>query len=564
MKVANDGSRRARWQQSRARALLAQEFRKQKRNEESHCGRAVGGVGEERRSLPPTSMNYGFVIDQRTCIGCHACTVACKEENQVPLGVFRTWVKYVEKGTFPTTRRYFSVLRCNHCDAAPCVTICPTVALYRRPDGIVDFDGERCIGCKSCMQACPYDALYIDPSTNTAAKCHYCAHRIEVGLEPACVIVCPVQAIIAGDLDDPQSHIARLVATEQVQVRKAEQGTRPKVFYLGAETSALSPQLQQPAREYMWAQRPSAEVDLVDLVARAHASDGHGDGALARPVYDVPHMPRPWGWRVSAYLWTKSIAAGALLVAALGVLTGVEPGRFFGVAAPIVALLFLAITSGLLVLDLKRPDRFHYILLKPNRTSWLVWGAWILLAYGLVGVLWLMGGLAGHGALLGWLTAPAIVLACAAAGYSAWLFGQAEGRDFWQSPLLLPQLLVAALVAGAASLLVIGFVGGASIETLWGLGLLMTGALVLHAVTLLAELFGSHANLDTARAARLITHGPWRRQFWLLTVVLGTLLPIVMMWVNPPAAAFGALLALFGLWVYEDIWIKAGQSLPLS
>ena len=108
-------------------------------------------------------MRYGFVIDQRKCIGCHACTVACKEENRVPLGAFRTWVKYIERGAFPDTRRYFSVLRCNHCDAAPCVTICPTVALYRRDDGIVDFDGDRCIGCKSCMQACPYDALYIDP-----------------------------------------------------------------------------------------------------------------------------------------------------------------------------------------------------------------------------------------------------------------------------------------------------------------------------------------------------------------------------------------------------------------
>ena len=192
-------------------------------------------------------MRYGFVIDHRKCIGCHACTVACKEENRVPLGSFRTWVKYVEKGTFPDTRRYFSVLRCNHCDDAPCVTICPTVALYRRSDGIVDFDSRRCIGCKSCMQACPYDALYIDPSTNTAAKCHYCAHRIEVGLEPACVVVCPERAIIAGDLDDPRTEIARLVARENVEVRKAEQGTRPKVFYVGADSSTLTPPLQRPA-----------------------------------------------------------------------------------------------------------------------------------------------------------------------------------------------------------------------------------------------------------------------------------------------------------------------------
>ena len=91
--------------------------------------------------------SYGFLIDQRKCIGCHACTVACKMENEVPVGSFRTWVKYIEKGEFPNTRRYFSVMRCNHCADAPCVTICPTKALYTRDDGIVDFDNGRCIGC---------------------------------------------------------------------------------------------------------------------------------------------------------------------------------------------------------------------------------------------------------------------------------------------------------------------------------------------------------------------------------------------------------------------------------
>ncbi len=308
-------------------------------------------------------MRYGFVIDQRRCIGCHACTVACKEENQVPLGAFRTWVKYVERGTFPHTRRSFAVLRCNHCDRAPCVTICPTVALYRRPDGIVDFDGDRCIGCKSCMQACPYDALYIDPNTRTAAKCHFCAHRVEVGLEPACVIVCPVQAIVAGDLDDPGSRIARLVAREPVQVRKAEQGTRPKVFYLGADAGALVPQLQSTTDRYLWAERPEGELDLVRMVAAVQ--EDQGDGALSRPVYDVPHLPRPWGRKVSAYLWAKSLAAGPLLIASVAVLGGGTPsGGLLGIAAPALALLFLLATTALLVSDLKRPERFHYILFK--------------------------------------------------------------------------------------------------------------------------------------------------------------------------------------------------------
>lgn len=128
-------------------------------------------------------MRYGFAIDQRTCIGCHACTVACKTEHDVPVGQFRTWVKYVDKGEYPNTTREMGVMRCNHCTDAPCVKGCPTEALFIRPDGIVDFDNERCIGCKMCMQACPYDAIYIDANTNTAAKCNFCAHRIDQGLE---------------------------------------------------------------------------------------------------------------------------------------------------------------------------------------------------------------------------------------------------------------------------------------------------------------------------------------------------------------------------------------------
>jgi Fe-S-cluster-containing dehydrogenase component/formate-dependent nitrite reductase membrane component NrfD len=515
-------------------------------------------------------VRYGFVIDHRRCIGCHACTVACKEENRVPLGAFRTWVKYVEKGAFPHTRRYFSVLRCNHCDDAPCVTICPTVALYRRPDGIVDFDRDRCIGCKACMQACPYDALYIDPDTNTAAKCHYCAHRVEVGLEPACVVVCPVRAIVAGDLDDPGTEIARLVAREQVEVRKAEQGTRPKVFYVGADSSALTPPLQRPAGAYLWGGRPAAERDLLQMVADVQAREPGGDGTLSRPVYDVPHAPRPWGWRVSTYLWTKSIAAGALLVAAFATL--LRPGALgtlHSVAAPALALAFLVLTTALLVLDLKRPDRFHYILLKGNPRSWLVWGSWILMAYGALAALWLGAGVAGETGWLRALAPPAIVLALAAAGYSAFLFGQAEGRDFWQSPLHLPHLVAGAVVAGSAALVVVHVLTG---HGTWGpegsgvegLRLVMAGGLVAHLAVLTLDLFGAHPNLDARRAARLITHGPWQGRFWIGVVIAGIALPLALAWIGPGFAAIAAVLALAGLWIYEELWIRAGQSIPLS
>src|SRR2546425_4687019 len=197
------------------------------------------------------------------------------------------------------------------------------------------------------MQGCPYDALYIDPDTNTAAKCHYCAHRLEVGLEPACVVVCPERAIIAGDLDDPRAEIARLVAREQVEVRKPEQGTRPKVYYVGADSSALSPTLQRAAPTYLWGQRPQAEADLVSMVAALQPS-GHGEEALARPVYDAPHAPRPWGWKVSAYLWTKSIAAGALLVPPIA--RAARGGATLTITPPPLSLPLLPLAPPLAVL----------------------------------------------------------------------------------------------------------------------------------------------------------------------------------------------------------------------
>ncbi len=523
-------------------------------------------------------MRYGFVIDQRKCIGCHACTVACKEENQVPLGVNRTWVKYIEKGVFPDTRRYFSVMRCNHCDNAPCVTICPTVALYRRPDGIVDFDGDRCIGCKSCMQACPYDALYIDPETKTAAKCHYCAHRVESGLEPACVVVCPVQAIVPGDLDDPHSTISRLVASQQTQVRKPEQGTRPKLYYLGAEAAALTPGMQERRRGFVFSQvgsipspgqpnRPPAPAIARASSSATAATHGMDLLALARTVYDVAHPARPWGRKVAAYLWTKSIAAGAFLVASLGLAAGLlTADALVGLAVPVIGLAFLLLTSLLLVFDLKRPERFLYLVFKPNPRSWLVLGGVILFAAGLLGALWLLAGVMSNLLALQLLAWPTAAVAAATAGYSAFLFGQAEGRDFWQSPLLLPHLLVAALVAGSASLLLAANALGSASIISGGLGLVLWGSLLVSALVLFAELFTAHGTQDAARAARLLTHGPLRAALWGGVGVGGIVLPLVLLLSAsvPFGSELAAGLALAGLWLWEELWIRAGQMIPLS
>jgi len=507
-------------------------------------------------------MRYGFLIDQHRCIGCHACTVACKEEHNIPVGVNRTWVKYVEKGVYPDTRRHFAVLRCNHCDDAPCIEICPTVALFRRPDGIVDFDNERCIGCKSCMQACPYDALYIDPDRNTAAKCNFDASRVELGYKPACEVVCPTQAILSGDLDDPDSMISKRIAMEKVSVRKAEKGTKPKLFYAGVDGDLLTPTMMEPQEIHFWADKNPGE-DLYAL--RAPSGERTTPGAT-REVYDVPHIT-PWGKKIAFYLWTKSISAGVLLLSALFLNMGFEQdGPVLSLVSPMVSLIFLAATMALLVLDLKKPGRFIYIFTKPNLNSWLVLGGYVLTIFGILQAAWLALILTGNGIhpLLVWATAT---FAVASAGYSAFLFAQARGRDFWQSPLLFWHLLVQAIAAGAATLTLIGSVLGVTLPLFSWLGHLLVISLCLSLAMTFGELFMKHGAEDAVRAGELLLRGRLKKSFWLLVVGLGTIVPIVLvLWpissLIPNIAA--ALLALFGLWMYEHLWVRAGQALPLS
>ena len=179
---------------------------------------------------------YGMVIDSRRCIGCHSCTVACKSEFDVPLGVNRSWVEYVEKGTYPYVSRSFLPRLCNHCSEPPCVPVCPTNATYKRPqDGFVVVDQGLCIGCKYCIQACPYDARFLNPVTGWADKCDFCIHRVSQGLDPSCVNTCVGGARIFGDLADQESEISTLVAKNQVSVLRREMGTFPNVYYIGAD-----------------------------------------------------------------------------------------------------------------------------------------------------------------------------------------------------------------------------------------------------------------------------------------------------------------------------------------
>lgn len=224
---------------------------------------------------------YGMVVDLDKCMGCRACVEACKVENNTPEAALWMYVFRLEEGTYPDVNVSFLPRPCQHCDNAPCVKVCPVGARYKREDGIVATDWDRCIGCRYCEVACPYgvnsfnwkdpeEAQYLDwedPVITTATdgsippyrnpalaeaygpeqrkiaggghvqgvmeKCTFCVHRVEEGLDPACAQTCPVRALIFGDLDDPDSAPAKALQQRESFTLLAEAGTEPRVHYVG-------------------------------------------------------------------------------------------------------------------------------------------------------------------------------------------------------------------------------------------------------------------------------------------------------------------------------------------
>ena len=411
--------------------------------------------------------------------------------------------------------------------------ICPTTALFTRRDGIVDFDPRRCIGCKACMQGCPYDAIYIDPQTETAAKCNFCAHKVEVGLEPPCVTVCPTQAIVAGDLENPASRISGLVGRIPIQVRKPEKGTKPKVFYIEGEAGSLVPSAAPPASDYMWSSGPQPlALPKMPLTEEAGAP---------RRTYGVKEQHRnSWGWRVSAYLWTKSLAAGCLLVPGL---VAFSEGGWPPIASLVMALVFLGLTGLLLVWDLRQPRRFLWTLTRPQWRSWLTRGSYIIAAYGLLLSVDLLAALLGRPASR-LLTGLTLLLAAATALYTAFLFGQSKGRDLWQSALLGPHLIVQALTAGAALF-----------APAWLVWLLPVNGLLVA-----GEVWGHHATEDARRAARLIQEDV---AFSSGVLAVGHLLPLALLW-SGQGVLFAGGMTLVGLLVWEHLYVQKPQLVPLA
>ena len=175
---------------------------------------------------------FGMVIDTAKCVGCMDCVVACKTENEVPEGFNRDWVAYDVQGTYPTLHMEIRSERCNQCGNPPCVYNCPTGASHVHDlGGVVLVEHSECIGCKACIAACPYDARFIHPD-GYADKCTFCIHRVEKGLDPACVSVCPTRSMHVGDLDDPNSNVSTLLNSRKYHALMPEAGTKPSIFYL--------------------------------------------------------------------------------------------------------------------------------------------------------------------------------------------------------------------------------------------------------------------------------------------------------------------------------------------
>lgn len=252
---------------------------------------ATPGVSEAAAKAP----RWAMVMDLRRCIGCRACTVACKSENDVSLGRFRAVIQEKTIGTFPNTKKAFLPLMCNHCEGnekdgvPPCVTACPEFpgerrkfktsdgktiryrhgATYKRPDGLILIDKDLCIGCGKCIDACPYGVRSFDPfvkaggdpTKQAADKCDMCVNRIDNGVEPSCVNTCQGRARIFGDLNDPSSSVSKLVKEHNLatddNVLLAEEGTVPHVFYIDPDNLLKT----------LYTQRKKKNLDhFVDLI----------------------------------------------------------------------------------------------------------------------------------------------------------------------------------------------------------------------------------------------------------------------------------------------------------
>jgi formate-dependent nitrite reductase membrane component NrfD/ferredoxin len=450
--------------------------------------------------------------------------------------------------------------------------------MFKRADGIVDFDKSICIGCKACMAACPYDAIFINPEDHSAEKCNFCAHRIDMQLEPACVVVCPTQAILVGDMNNSDSYVAQIINRDNVAVRRPEKETLPKLFYKGAHQATLDPLAAKRPEGglFMWSEQQEGPGFVTS--GNPHFNNSSAAALLS---YDVAHSI-PWDWRVSLYTWTKGIASGVYLVACLLVLVGVLglDNSIWLWATPIISGAFLAITGGLLLWDLEHPERFYLIFTRPQWRSWLVKGAFIIAGYSIVLALHFIASWEGSRSFQSRLMIAGVPLSILTAVYTAYLFAQAKARDMWQNPLLPPHLFFQAVLLGSAVLLPLFVLvrpasaadefmafGLMRLEVrllLWSLGI----SSMIHLLMVWGEVSLTHPTAHARLAIWEMVKGRYKENFWTGTILslLGGLLPLIAALGILPISlgVAGSPLALIGIMLFEHAYVQAGQSVPLA
>ena len=193
------------------------------------AGAVAAAAGGER---------WGMLVDLTRCIGCNACSVACKAENDVPLGVFRRRVRPLMAGSYPDTQRAFVPISCFHCEKPACLEACKKAdvgAIYKTADGFVVIDQEKCEKKKRCTFECPYRNVFINPVDDKAQKCTFCEHRVKQGVAPACVQTCVGGALTFGDLNDPNSGITKAIKANKAKVLRPDKGTSPSMYYIGLD-----------------------------------------------------------------------------------------------------------------------------------------------------------------------------------------------------------------------------------------------------------------------------------------------------------------------------------------
>jgi formate-dependent nitrite reductase membrane component NrfD len=395
-------------------------------------------------------------------------------------------------------------------------------------------------------------------------------------LEPACVVVCPTQAILVGDMNDADSYVAQIINRDTVAVRRPEKETLPKLFYKGAHQATLDPLAARRPEGglFMW----SEQQEGAGYVTSGNPNFNNSSAA-ALLSYDVAHSI-PWDWRVSLYTWTKGIASGVYLVAALLVLLGYlrVTDSIWLWATPVISGAFLAITGGLLLWDLEHPERFYLIFTRPQWRSWLVKGAFIIAGYTVVLALHFVASWVGWRTFQTRLMIAGIPLAILTAVYTAYLFAQAKARDMWQNPLLPPHLFFQAVLLGSAILLpltvllrnitaVERFMGFMQPEARFLMWLLAVSSFI-HLFMVWGEVSLTHPTAHSRLAIWEMVKGRYKFEFSLgmAMSVLGGLLPLLaaLEILSASIGIAGAPLALTGLMLFENAYVQAAQSVPLA